>query len=162
MTMTENKVVRTGRVTLKVSGAPERHQSFLAEQYADGEIRYYLGSAARTSDGMVTLEAEHHDKVVWKKHKAQLESSINKLTHERDWFLTTDHPDAHTFTPTRTPSRTTRASPWSAATGRNRVETPASRRAKRGWLIAGSCGAATCRQTFSSTSSAIAKEWTKA
>lgn len=28
------------------------------------------------------------------KHKAQLDSTIDKLTHERNWFVTTEHPDA--------------------------------------------------------------------
>ncbi len=60
----ETKVTRTGRVRLKVSGAPERYESFLVHEI-DGGVFYYLGAPARTSDGWVTLDERHRDSVVW-------------------------------------------------------------------------------------------------
>ena len=65
MIATENQTrTRTGRVTLKVSGAPERYESFLVHE-EDGRLYYYLGAPARTSDGWVSLSEDHRPAVAW-------------------------------------------------------------------------------------------------
>ncbi len=65
MTAIEPKAKRFGTVLLKVSVTPVRYERFAVHEYDDGQVLYYLGAVARTSDGWVTLAEKHHDQVSW-------------------------------------------------------------------------------------------------
>lgn len=64
-TNTEITVVRTGRVTLMSDIRRRRRESFVVQEWSDGTMFYYLGSAARTPDGWVDLTECHRDSVIW-------------------------------------------------------------------------------------------------
>ena len=58
---------RRGRVLLRTNYTQGRyqHQEFAVREEPDGSILYYLGDAARTADGWVTLSEDHRTEVAW-------------------------------------------------------------------------------------------------
>jgi hypothetical protein len=69
---TQQTGVRQGRISLKVGYGPlpgraksgPRYQSYLVHEI-EGQLYYYLGAPARTSDGWVSLAEERRGDVVW-------------------------------------------------------------------------------------------------
>lgn len=65
-TETKDTVIRHGRVWLgSTLSTPPTRQSFLVREWSDGTIEYWLGDAARTSDGWVSLSSDLQKKVDW-------------------------------------------------------------------------------------------------